>query len=314
MFDDFSKLQKICYKIIKNEIENEKISHAYIIESNGFSKTFEFAKAFAKYLLCQYHYSNHDKCGDCNQCNVIDNNEFLELKIIDPEGMWIKKSSIDELQEIFSRKALYSKRKVYIINNAEKLNASSSNSILKFLEEPMQDIIAILVVDNINQLIPTIISRCQIVSLCKDDTSNSNTTEVIRKSINNKEKTSEDILSSTIKVLNFIKSYEKSKLNAILNINKIWHQNFKEKNEIYDAFTIIILFYKDVLHYNLGLPLNTFFDYQEDVELISKSNKKDIIVKKINVIIELRELIKYNINANLLMDKLIISFKGCEEQ
>ena len=64
----------------------------------------------------------------------IDNKEFLELKIIEAEGQWIKKNQLEELQYDFSKKSILGNKKVYIINGAEKLNVSSSNSLLKFLD------------------------------------------------------------------------------------------------------------------------------------------------------------------------------------
>ena len=69
------------------------------------------------------------------------------------------------MQRQFSTKAIETKYKIYIIHEAEKMNSSAANSILKFLEEPEPGIIAILITDNMYQLLDTIISRCQIISL-----------------------------------------------------------------------------------------------------------------------------------------------------
>ena len=65
--------------------------------------------------------------------------------------MWIKKEQLLELQEEFMTKGLLTSKKIYIITDATKLNTSSANSILKFLEEPADNIIAILLADNIHQ-------------------------------------------------------------------------------------------------------------------------------------------------------------------
>ena len=314
MFDEYEMTQKISYRIIKNSVETSKVSHAYIIEANGFSNSLNFALALSKYLLCPFSYSNNKKCNNCTQCNKIDNGDFLELKIIDTDGMWIKKNEIDELQEVFSRKSIIGKRKIYIINNANKLNDFSANSILKFLEEPEEGIIAILIVENIKQLLPTIVSRCQILSLFFDEGKQTNTKEKIASILRNNKEDVSEILSNSIvdNVISFIKYYEKNKLNSILNMNKIWNQYFKERTEIYDAFTIMLLFYKDVLNCIIDVEINVFDDYMDDVTSIAKINEKSNIIRKINVIMELREKIKYNINNNLLMDKLIIELEGCD--
>ena len=78
--------------------------------------------------MCPLKQTNNEKCNGCPQCNNIDTNNFTELKIIEPDGQWIKKEQLNDLQEEFNKKALIGERKVYIINHAEKLNTVSANS------------------------------------------------------------------------------------------------------------------------------------------------------------------------------------------
>lgn len=319
MLDDFNLEQNIAYKTLINSVKNNKLSHAYLIETNGYSKSLDFAVAFAKYILCPHHYNNSQNCNGCHQCENINKNEFLELKIIDPDGQWIKKSQLEELQEEFSKKSIIGDKKVYIINKAEKLNVSSSNSLLKFLEEPEEGIIAILLTENKNQLLNTIISRCQNLSLKKQNNlDNLSTFEKISHLLNNN---IDDINNYILdennkikleKVIEFIEYYESNHENTIIYINKLWHDYFKERTEIYNSFTIMLFFYKDLLNDKLNRKITIF---NENLELIKKINKKnDIssITSKINVIMDLREKIKFNANANLLMDKLIIELERCE--
>ena len=319
MLDDFSLEQNIVYKTLINSVKNKKYSHAYLIETNGYSKGLDLAIAFAKYLLCPNNYSNNKNCGNCSQCMNIDKNEFIELKIIDPEGQWIKKSQLEELQDTFSKKSVLGNKKVYIINKAEKLNIASSNSLLKFLEEPEEGIIAILITENIYQLLSTIVSRCQVLSLKNkmvlDDLSTkekiahylSNNNEDIEKFINN-----EESIIKIEKVIEFIKYYEENHSNTLIYINKLWNDYFKDKQEIYDAFTMMLLFYKDVLNLKLGKAIEIYSDYVNIVNIIDEKNQLDGVISKINAIMDLREKIKFNVNSNLLMDKLIIELEGCE--
>ena len=321
MLDDFSLEQNIVYKTLINSVKNNKYSHAYLLETNGYSKGLDLAIAFAKYLLCPNSYSNNKKCGNCSQCKNIDKNEFIEIKIIDPEGQWIKKSQLEELQDIFSKKSVVGNKKVYIINKAEKLNVASSNSLLKFLEEPEEGIIAILICENIYQLLSTIVSRCQVLSLknkmnldnlsTKDRIAHylSNNKEQIENFINN-----EDSINKIEKVIEFIKYYEENHSNILIYINKLWNEHFKEKEEIYNAFTMMLLFYKDVLNLKLGKVIEIYTDYVKDVNIIEEKNSLGVITNKINVIMDLREKIKFNINSNMLMDKLMIELEGCEEK
>ena len=319
MLDDFSLEQNIIYKTLITSVKNNKYSHAYLIETNGYSKGLDLGIAFAKYLLCPNNYSNNEKCENCSQCKNIDKNEFIELKIIEPEGQWIKKSQLEELQEVFSKKSVLGNKKVYIINKAEKLNPASSNSLLKFLEEPEEGIIAILITENIYQLLSTIVSRCQVLSLKNkinlDNLSTkerfahylSNNKDDIEAFINN-----EESIIKIEKVIEFIKYYEDNHSNTLIYINKLWDETFKEKQDIYSAFTMMLLFYKDILNLKLGKGIQIFTDYVNEVNNIEEKNNLDEITGKINVIMDLREKIKFNVNSNLLMDKLIIQLEGCE--
>ena len=76
--------------------------------------------------------------------------EYTELKIVKPNGQFIKKEQLLELQNSVLNKPVEANKIIYIIKNAERLNSSSANSILKFLEEPEDNIIAILLTDNLN--------------------------------------------------------------------------------------------------------------------------------------------------------------------
>ena len=319
MLDDFCLEQPIIHKILVNSLKNNRLSHAYLIETNGYSKSLDLAIAFAKYLFCTNNYHNNEKCKTCAQCKNIDKGEYIELKIIQPEGQWIKKSQLEELQNDFSKKTVLGNKKIYIINGADKLNVSSSNSLLKFLEEPEEGIIAILIVENIYQLLSTIVSRCQILSLKPNKKNvNSDTVSKIANELYNNVNDRNEYLSNaeSIKnieyVINFIKHYEENNYNTLIYVNKLWNEYFKDKELLYNAFTILILFYKDVLNIKINHPMEIFFEYVNDIVSISNKNTIDKIIHKINVIIDLREKIKFNINNNALMDKLIISLERSE--
>ena len=82
MLDDFLSEQPIVCKTLINSIKSNRCSHAYLIESNGYSKVLDLALAFAKYVLCPNSYTNCGNCNNCSQCNNIDNKEFIELKYV----------------------------------------------------------------------------------------------------------------------------------------------------------------------------------------------------------------------------------------
>ena len=76
----------------------------------------------------------------------------------------------------------------------------------------------------------------------------------------------------------------------------------------------MLLFYKDVLNLKLGKVIQVFTDYVNYVNICDEKNSLDEITSKINVIMDLREKIKFNVNSNLLMDKLIIELGRCDKK
>lgn len=295
MLDEYKETQKIVYKTLVNQINNNKYSHAYLFESNGNPDTFSLVLGFAKALLCHNKYTNNSKCNNCSICHRIDNNIFSDLKIIEPDGLWIKKEQLDELQKEFSVKSLESDKKVYIINNAERLNTQAANSILKFIEEPEEGIIAILITNNVYQLLSTIVSRCQIISLSKQQEKTSFILNI-----------EEDLETNLQTINNFVKYLEKEKLNTIIMSNKLWHDFYKERKDYINGFELLLIYYKDVLNYKLNRKLELFSNYIDDIKIIGDNNSFNNLIYKINKIISLKEHIKVNANQNLLLDKLII--------
>jgi len=315
MLDDFKEEQPIIYKILTNSIKKDKFSHAYLFELNGYSKGLNLALAFAKFLLCPNNYSNSEKCNNCKQCFNIDNNNFLEIKVIDTEGQWIKKEQLEELQREFMTKSIVGNKKVYIINNAEKLNVSSSNSLLKFLEEPPEGIIAILITNNMYQLLNTIISRCQILSFKKNSVildDNSTLNKIGNYLFNDNESLdkfkSEDGNNYIETIISYIEFLEKRKTDAIAYKNKEFLNVFSDRKSLNLAFDLFVLYYKDVLNNLLGLDYEYFNDYATELDKVSGLNDVETISKKIKILIDLSINIKFNLNANLLVDKLVIKF------
>lgn len=309
MLDSYSEKQPIIYKILSNSITKKQLSHAYLFESNGNNgHAYQMAVAFAKSLLCPYNYMNSNKCVNCTQCLKIDKNEFSELTIIEPDGMWIKKEQLEILQKKFETKAIESDKRIYIINHADKMNTSAANSILKFLEEPEPGIIAILISDNRYQLLDTIVSRCQIINF-NIKNKNDNWLSSFRLLISNSEieKQEDDVLCKLVDdVIQFVNYYEFHKLDTLLYVDKYFHNIFNTKDLILFAFDTMILYYKDVLKKLCCLDDVLFIKHVKLMKEVIKINTVENILYKINILIELKKKIYLNVNTNLLIDRLII--------
>lgn len=316
MLDDYQISQPIAYRILKKAVTTGEYSHAYMFETNGFYDSFNFIMAFVKSLLCPNKNLNKLNCIDCHQCEVIDAGNFPEIKIINPDGLWIKKEQLQELQSEFNEKALIGNKRIYIINHAEKLNKSAANSILKFLEEPEGNIVAILLTDNIYSVLETIRSRCQILRL-KETIKSKTTNELdLMKNIlylnhENKEESEnyEEMETKINKVINFVNYYEENHLDTLLYMNKIWNEYIKTKEDMIDAFDIMIMYYKDVINSKIGKKTEIFTENKSIKNIVEKNDIKELC-KKLNIIINKKQSIRYNANTNLLMDKLIIELEG----
>lgn len=296
MFDNYKDTQKIAYNILSNSIKNNKISHAYLIESKGNEKSYDFALSFAKALLCPKKLTNNKNCIGCNQCQIIDDNNFLELEVIDTDDMWLKKEKIENLQSDFNFKPIIGKNKIYIIKNAEKLKENLSNKLLKFIEEPAPGIIAILLIDNKSKILDTILSRCQLISL------------------NNEEKHTiiDDDLTKI--VIKFIEYVEQDKLETILYTNSLLHDHMNDRNNYIEVLNVILDFYKSVLNYKINIQKYYISnDYIVEIKKIGEKISFNNILRKIDIIINLKKAILNNANINLIIDKLIIDFAGVDK-
>lgn len=313
MLDDFKNEQSIVYKVLTNSLKKNKYSHAYLFELNGYPKGLDMALAFAKFLLCPNGYTNNKYCSNCSQCHNIDSNNFLEIKIIEADGQWIKKEQLEDLQRQFMTKSLIGNKKIYIIKEAERLNVSAANSLLKFLEEPPEGIVAILLTNNMYQLLNTIISRCQILTFKKyiANYEVESSIERIGKYLYSEEESYNNFVKEIGKsfideIIEYSQFIEQKKFQTIIYKNKEFVELFNDRKKIKIAFNLLILYYKDILNKMLGLNCEYYIDYEDSMVEIVNTNNLNSISTKIKILVDLSVNIKFNLNANLLMDKLVI--------
>lgn len=293
MLDDYKDKQSVAYNILVNEIKNNHISHAYLIDENNNSESFNFVMAFVKSILCDRKNTSYTNCNECLLCKRIDDGNYPEIKIIEPDGMLIKKKQILDLQQEFSRSTVEGKKRIYIIRDADKMRSETANSMLKFLEEPDNDIIAILLTNNYSSILSTIISRCQIIKLNNDTVS-----------VENKE---EDGI-----VLNFITSMETKGIRTILNTKELLfnYVSVKDREKMIVIFDKMIDMYYDIMKINVGNLNIKYLDYIDELSEFARLNSCSQLTRKINYLVQAKDSIKFNVNCNLLIDSLIVNIGG----
>ena len=127
MFDNILGNEKI-KELLVNSIKNNKTSHSYMfIGTEGIGKSL-IAKEFAKMILCT---DENKYCNECKSCIEFDTNNNPDFKIIEPDGNSIKIEQIREFQNKVSEKPIISNKKVYIINNSDKMTRRSPKLLIK---------------------------------------------------------------------------------------------------------------------------------------------------------------------------------------
>lgn len=209
--------------ILLNKYSENKLSHIYLVESNNVDNTIRKITKFVKSVACPNKY--YDNCNKCNICQNLDSGSNPNFIVIENESQTIKKEQLLDLQVKFESKPTFLKYNIYIVKNAEKMTESAQNTILKFLEEPQDDILGFLIVDQKEKLLETIVSRCQTI----------------------KEFYSEDLLTSE-EIINLASKYYNGLSNSdkkLMLINKESSLILKSKDDLASFLKQLIKYYKE---------------------------------------------------------------------
>jgi DNA polymerase-3 subunit delta' len=146
-------------RLLQNGLNNETLSHAYIFSGPSGSGRRQMALTLAQAVYCTE--MKADACGICLNCRKVEHHNHPDLHWIEPDGASLKIEQIRELQKQFAYRSTTSQTKVYVLQDADRMTTQAANSLLKFLEEPTSDVLAILIAENGHALLPTIQSRAQ---------------------------------------------------------------------------------------------------------------------------------------------------------
>lgn len=211
----------------------------------------------------------------------LDNNTFPDLMIIKSFDKVIKKEQILNIKSEMKEKSINSGKQFYIIEYAENLNSSSANALLKFLEEPDDEIIAILVTKNINKVISTIVSRCQIVNLNHYN-----------------RKKDEQYFELALK---YLLVHEDKKEKAVSYLSELYEISSDDLKGMINSWIYI---YKNVL--KLLLNKDSEEANNESILALSKNNNIESVIDKLDKLEKMSNLILYNVNVRIILDELFI--------
>ncbi len=280
-------------KSILTDIMNKNILHSYLfVGPDGVGKQL-FAKEFAKGILC----GNEKKpCNNCKSCIEFNSLNHPDFNILYPDKDSIKIDQIRIMTSKIIEKPIISNKKVYIINEADKMTKEASNSLLKTLEEPPPFAVIILVCSNENMLLNTIKSRC---------------TKIIFNKINNE--LLKQYLNSNIKIDieedTMLKLFDGSIGKALTLKDQIGTYNMI--NNIFsniENIDIIELLKQSEKIYKEKENIWLILDYINVILLnLSNSKKQYKYLNCIEIVEKVRKNIKHNGNFDINIDNLLLN-------
>lgn len=303
--------QKDAMQLLLNSYEKNRLVHAYLFNGEAGTGTIDAAIYMAKKLICQ---KDDGPCLNCSDCKRIDSNSHMNFIYIESVNDSIKKEQIEALIHDFSMTSLEKGAQVYIIKDADKMNSSASNALLKFLEEPNPNHYAFLTTSNYRKILPTIVSRCQMIHF----------KPVPKQVLIDKlaecgvEKDVSYIVSHlTSELEEAMKYIEEGKITSLLNValkivdkdikakdpyieyfrNRLIFIEEKEKNYHRLFLDILILIYQEILK-KLMNDKNDYFDNLIE-NLTNERFTKTEIVNKLELINSYQERFNYNVNLDL---------------
>lgn len=314
------KYQEIPYNIFKNALENNRFFHAYLLSGPTGTPIFEIAKFLSKCLL-----NNKHELKEENNIisKTVENGTYPDLIIIDTKKEQVKIDDIRRIEDKFSQTSINQLGiKIYIINLIENLRPNEANALLKFLEEPLDNTYAILTTENEYSILPTILSRTEIVrfsSVNKNDlideciklgvnkkdaeilTFFQNDASMIKEEIEN-----EDYLEVKKYVENFINLLPNKEKLRFFVLNEI-NPNLKSKIQIRLFIDLLIIYLKEANKMKL----------KENIIIGESKDKLNVIISNVNSIddailklMNYRYELSYNLNSQLLFLNLIESIFG----
>lgn len=322
IWEKLEENQPTVVKMITNSLKKDRLAHAYLFDGPRGSGKKEMAKALAKAFFCEEK-TGISPCLTCLNCKRIDSGNHPDVHTIESEGNTIKVDQIRDLKKEFSYRGMESKKKVYIVEDAEKMTPSAANSILKFLEEPDGEALAILMTTSIQRILKTIISRAQIITFSPlpptrlveklveagipetDARAVSQITFDLEESIQLCQENW--IAQARGKVIQLIDDIIMRPKYAFITLQEGWMPFFKEKKDMQLGLDLLMIWYRDVLRYQVN--------HQDQIVYIDQETKlQDQSLKlsqrklglNLQAVMDAKRRLDANTAPQLLMEQLLL--------
>ncbi|RYL89845.1 DNA polymerase III subunit delta' [Sporolactobacillus sp. THM19-2] len=328
---DWKKLQKQQHtvaRVLQHAIKRDELAHAYLLEGAAGTGKGETALLVAQTLFCESPVEG-EPCLSCRNCRRIASGNHPDvIRIRAGEGAQsIKKNQIALLLKEFSYRGAESSRKIFIIEDADKLTVQAENSLLKFIEEPHPGTLALLTTDHVHQLLDTIISRCQVLSfiplsdqavaeqLEKDDQPRrlARPAAQLTHDFNEAQKLCHDewFAKARSQVLQLTQRLGNTAKPVLPFIYEKFIPEFDDAQKLAVGLDLLLFWYKDLLSFQTGRPEQVIYEDQSEAlnaQMIRIS--PDQTIQAMTLIFEAGKQLDAHVNGLSVMERLVIKLGG----
>ena len=294
-------------------IESDRIAGAYLFAGPAYIGKETVARYFAKSINCTA--SEQGSCDKCLSCRKIDNGNHPDVQIIQPSGTWMKIDQIRELQKWIVYQPLEGKRKVYILTEADCMNLEAANCLLKTLEEPPAGSVLILITSNLDALLPTIRSRCQIIDFHPLPIPDLAAYLIQQFSLAEHKAFPIASLSGGAvgKALTRLRGEEDFSQESIPEImetrDRLAAFRIAEQlSQNQEALDHLVTWYRDLLLLHQGAPIDslTHTNHADSLRHLASEYSRLKLQSAIRLIFETKDLLKRNVNATLALEVMVL--------
>lgn len=312
------KNQEKIFNILKQAKQNNRLSHAYLFYGDEGVGKKEMAYALACLLYCP-----NDGCLECEVCNSIISNNHMNVDYIGIEKSktMISKDQITELQEEFSKTSLVEGSRIYIVDGIDTASSAAQNSLLKFIEEPINSTptVGIFLAKEQANVVPTIISRCGLIHFkalplenAKIELMNKGLDEldaILSASLTNNIDEAYDIAGGAdfikLKELFFEYLAIKTAKEAVV-FNMMYSSFMSTNNNIKIFLQWLIIFLQDANRANTSNDNLILTPIYDKIIKYTKNNKSSL-KKRLELALTLYDKLRYNISAKNVFHELIVN-------
>ena len=323
--EELTKLQPVVMKQLQTIVDKDRLAHAYIFEGEKGTGKRDVVSFFMKLLLCG-NLSENVPCETCRNCRRVDSGNHPNIWQVEPDGQFIKIDQIRDLVAEMKMTGVEEGKKIYVLHHADKLNIASANMLLKFLEEPDGQVVAILLTEQIQSIIPTIRSRCQHIKFAKAPrtmlmdqlveqgitNSMASTTSMVTNDLETAIALANDeqFVLARKTVLKLVEIVHQNVHEALLYIHEEWLPLFKEKEDMELALDLLLFAYRDIVAIKANQQAKcTYPDMYQRFNEMALVLTYEKLSRQMQSILQARTNLNRNMNRTLLMEQLMLNLQ-----